>query len=154
MFTVLNKLGGKRKLSWNPGKRELLLLNEHRLKIDSIPVEILILNTSEWQMISGVQSTLINHVPMIVITDGSKGGKCIIKGEGEFSFVSSGNPAVEATGAGDSFAVGLVAGKIWGYKPKQAIGLGVTNAGSVVNYIGAKEGLLTRSAIESQAGIS
>jgi len=154
IFKILSQVSGGRKLSWNPGKKELFLLNQNQLLIDQLPVEILIVNKSEWQMVETLASTLRTHIPMIVVTDGQKGGHVFIRRGREFDFSSSGERAKETTGAGDSFSVGLVAGYIWGLEPKQAILLGTINAGSVVNQVGAKRGLLTKSAILSRAGIS
>ncbi|MBU0978806.1 MAG: PfkB family carbohydrate kinase [Patescibacteria group bacterium] len=154
LFKILSQVEGGRKLSWNPGKKELLLLNQNRLSIDQLPVEILIVNKLEWQMIDALTSTLRSHIPLIVVTDGHKGGHVFMRRGGEFDFASSGTQAKESTGAGDSFSVGLVAGHIWDFEPKKAVKLGVMNAGSVVSLVGAKQGLLTKSAILSRAGIS
>lgn len=51
---------------------------------------------------------------------------------------------VDRTGAGDAFGSGFVAGLIKTGKIEQAIRSGTANATSVVEYIGAKEGILTR----------
>jgi len=149
-----NQFGTERKLSWNPGKKELFLLAENRLPVNQIPAEILIMNKQEWQICETVHSTLRLHIPWIVITAGSEGGVVMVKDEGEFKFKSSAVKAVEATGAGDSFAVGVVAGKIWGLSPQESVRLGVINAESVVAQVGAKPGLLTKPALKQAAGVS
>ena len=52
------------------------------------------------------------------------------------------NKAVERTGAGDAFASGFVAGMIKYAHIEGALELAADNASSVVNYYGAKKGIL------------
>lgn len=52
---------------------------------------------------------------------------------------------VDRTGSGDAFGSGFVAGLIRTNKIEEAIRLGSANATSVVEYIGAKPGILTKS---------
>ena len=48
----------KQKLSWNPGKQELLLLAESRISLQNLPVEVLLVNEQEWAMVDIVQPAL------------------------------------------------------------------------------------------------
>jgi sugar/nucleoside kinase (ribokinase family) len=51
--------------------------------------------------------------------------------------------AVEETGAGDAFGSGLVAALIQGKEIEEAIEWGKRQAAKVVQYMGAKRGLMT-----------
>jgi ribokinase len=55
---------------------------------------------------------------------------------------------VDRTGAGDSFASTFTAAIILGKTPAEALTWGPVNSMSVVQYIGAQAGLLTREALE------
>lgn len=133
-----------RRMSWNPGKQELHLLVESQLAFNTLPVEILLVNEQEWAMVDLVQSALIAHIPVIVITNGSHGGRIIAQGR-ETAFQSQATQSIDDTGAGDAFATGFVCGYIW-QKPLDACAvMGAKNAASVVGQIGAKPGLLRKA---------
>lgn len=142
LFQVMR--GKEKRISWNPGKRELNLLAQRQLKAAELPVEILILNRSEWAIVESVQNELIEQIPEIVITDGPNGGWIKSADGRRRPFAPSGEQAVEATGAGDAFAVGYVAGRRWNKSPDEAAKLGASNAGSVVTKVGAKAGLISK----------
>ena len=84
---------------------------------------------------------------LVVITDGEKG-----------SFVHNGNefyvcpifPAhkIEMTGAGDAYATAFLAVLFYGKTAQEAMLWGAINAASVIEKIGAREGLLTKEEIE------
>ena len=109
-----------------------------------IVCHVLAMNRSEWEMIEPVQTQMLHQVPQLVITEGKRGGEVYLHGQHAFHFNSSGEEAVDTTGAGDSFTCGYVSGLLMGREPRQAVEVGVANAGSVVKYYGAKAGLLTR----------
>ena len=136
------------KLSWNPGKQELLMLAEKRLPIRDIPCEIFLVNDEEWRLIENVQSRVLNTYPYVAITAGKKGGDIYFHGEHACHFPALGSEPVDTTGAGDSFAVGFVAGVYWGKTPQEAALLGARNSASVINHYGAKTGLLTKQRLE------
>lgn len=129
-------------LSWNPGKKELGLLANREILINEVPVKIFIVNESEWNLIENVQQDVLQTVELVVVTAGKKGGEIYQNGEHICHFPARGKKVVDATGAGDSFSVGFTAGIIWGKNPQDAAELGSQNAGSVVTYFGAKDGLL------------
>jgi len=56
--------------------------------------------------------------------------------------------SIESTGAGDSFASAMVAALILGKDLKEAMLWGPINSMSVVSYVGAQKGLLTREKLE------
>lgn len=133
----------KQKLSWNPGKQELLLLAESRISLQNLPVEVLLVNEQEWAMVDIVQPALQAHVPVIVITNGSRGGRILSKGN-EFEFASQSVTSVDDTGAGDAFAVGFVTNYIKQESLERCAEMGAKNAASVVQHLGGKPGLLRR----------
>jgi ribokinase len=57
-------------------------------------------------------------------------------------------PPVDRTGAGDSFASTFTAAIALGKSPAEALTWGPVNSMSVVQYIGAQAGLLTRDELE------
>lgn len=131
------------KTSWNPGKQELHLLAESQLPVDKLAVEVLFVNTQEWQMVQTVQSSLRARIPVIVITAGGAGGTVLFQNR-ELPYASAQVTSVDDTGAGDAFAVGFVTAYIHQQPIETCIQAGVTNAGSVIQQIGAKAGLLTK----------
>lgn len=142
---------GKTSCSWNPGSAELDLINAKKLKADSIPCQIMIVNAEEWKKIRLHQQAFKAVVPEIIVTDGSRGGKLYLKNARRpHSFTSSGVRTVDATGAGDSFGVGYVSARLKGLPPIEALEWGIANAGSVVSELGAKAGLLTAAELSKQ----
>lgn len=135
------------KLSWNPGKAELLMLADERLIVSDIPCEVFLVNNEEWQMIVDVQNQILNNFPYVVVTAGKNGGDVYYQAEQLFHFPALSSGVVDSTGAGDSFSVGFVAGLYWGKTPQEAAVLGAKNAASVVNNYGAKTGLLAKEKI-------
>ncbi len=83
---------------------------------------------------------------IVVITDGRDGAYAY---DGEtYYYVKSYPPkAKERTGAGDSFSIAFVSALIKGKSIEQALLWGNANSTSVVQYIGAREGLLTENQI-------
>ena len=76
-----------------------------------------------------------------IITDGRQGVH-VYNGEEVFTGIPRRNKAVETTGAGDAFASTFLGALIKKKDIEFAIRAGMANAGSVVEHIGAKEGLL------------
>ncbi len=136
------------KLSWNPGSKELALLRNQELPVGKIAAHVVAMNQTEWEMIAPLQSQLLQHIPQLIITAGKRGGEVYLQGQHAFHFNSSGEAAVDTTGAGDSFTCGYVSGLLMGQEPQQAAQVGVANAGSVVKYYGAKAGLLSREQLK------
>ena len=57
-------------------------------------------------------------------------------------------PPLERTGAGDAFASTFVAALALGLSPEEAIRWAPINSASVVQYVGAQKGLLTKEELE------
>ncbi|MCL5409882.1 MAG: carbohydrate kinase family protein [Patescibacteria group bacterium] len=85
---------------------------------------------------------------MVVITDG-KNGSFGFDGKSCYHLEIFPAKVVEMTGAGDSFATGLLAGLIDGQQLTEALRWGAANSASVVAAIGPQTGLLNYSQIKS-----
>jgi ribokinase len=165
-------------LSWNPGKAELALLTSRQLSIKEVPVQIFIVNQQEWELIADVQNQILRQVPQVIVTNAEQGGRVYLSAESgqqagqrvarradstmkrarrtkqgrepeQFHFPASGVKAVDTTGAGDAFCAGYVTGQLWGKTPRQSVQLGVANAASVIQFYGAKAGLLTKQRLQA-----
>ena len=85
-----------------------------------------------------------------VITDGPNGAY-VIDGEGQawhMPMYPDPKPPVDRTGAGDSFSSTFTAAIALGKTPAEALAWGPINSMSVVQYIGAQAGLLSRAKLE------
>ncbi len=132
------------RMSWNPGKSALEQIAKGELDCDSLPVQVLILNKEEWQIIAERQEQLASRIPHIVVTDGSRGG--VYKHQGTSTeYQAESLAAVDETGAGDAFCVGFVSALLHNKTPQDGIEWGKRNAASVVQQLGAKPGLLRHS---------
>lgn len=142
------------KLSWNPGNKELKLINEGKIDISSLPVSILILNKHEWDSIKEKQPEILQAISHIVVTNGKYGGEVYIDGKAQIRFLSNQNSSkiTDETGAGDSFIVGYITAQIKNKSIIESCNWGKRNAESVIKQVGAKPGLLTITQIESHNG--
>ncbi len=134
-------------MSWNPGRGELELLKTGRLRIQDMPCKIMFCNKTEWQSISALQQQILENVGEVIVTDGSSPGVVYLGAalSDAIEFTPPQSEAVDETGAGDGFAVGYVTGRLYGKEPAEALEWGLKNAQSVIQYYGAKEGLLTQA---------
>ncbi|MBW3004580.1 carbohydrate kinase family protein [Candidatus Woesearchaeota archaeon] len=112
---------------------------------------LLVLNKEEAQAIAHSRKDidfllkkLQDHVPLVVITDGKKGAYAY-NGIEKYALKVGPQKIVEATGTGDSFASGILAGIILGFDIEKSMRLAYANGVSVLGHVGAKEKLLTRS---------
>lgn len=137
-------------LSWNPGKQELALLADGTLAVADVPATVLILNAAEWELVQPVQTALMQKIPQILVTQGKNGGYMYLNGQKSLQFSGAHVESVDDTGAGDAFSTGYVAGQLLKLSPETCIQWGVTNAGSVIRYFGAKSGLLDRERMQAQ----
>ncbi len=141
----------KVKIGYNPGAHEL------RDGIDGMKdllavLEVFIVNKEEaWRLVGKEEdikvllSKLRKYGPkIVVVTDGKKGAACF-DGDNFYYQPIFETTVVEKTGAGDAFATGLVAALIHGLDIKTALRYGAANSASVVGYVGAQAGLLTKS---------
>ncbi len=131
-------------LSWNPGKKELALLSNRQLSVKTISCEVFFVNTEEWSMIANVQGEVLQSFRYVVVTAGKRGGDVYYNNEHVLHFPALGGLPIDATGAGDAFATGFVAGILWEKSIKESAEIGAKNAASVIKYYGAKTGLLTK----------
>lgn len=84
-----------------------------------------------------------------VITDGVKGAYASYDGEGWYMPpYPDPKPPLERTGAGDAFASTFVVALCMGMSVLQALRWAPINSMSVVQYVGAREGLLTKDKLE------
>ncbi|HEX7456657.1 MAG TPA: carbohydrate kinase family protein [Candidatus Nanoarchaeia archaeon] len=112
--------------------------------------DVVIMNREEAADITGIdfdQKEQVVHKMCLlargvgVITDGVGGATAC--DENYFYHIGThGNPAVERTGAGDAFASGFLAGLIKSGSIEEALELAADNASNVVNYFGAKKGII------------
>ncbi len=143
------------KVAFQPGTYQLRE-SENVLKPVLKSSEVILLNVEEAQMMTGVKGrnpvrimkALRARGPKIVVmTDGQDGAYAH---DGERSFFVKAYPpnAIERTGAGDSFSIGFVGALIKEKTIEEALLWGNANATSVVQYVGAQEGLLSESGIK------
>lgn len=126
------------KVAWNPGERELKMRNE--VKRIARKLEVLILNQGEADEIFGQgEKELLAKIN--IITHGKEGAS-LYSNQKELFIATPQREAVDETGAGDAFGSGFVAGLVKGMELKEAFDLAMRNGVSVVQHIGAKEGLL------------
>lgn len=135
------------RVSWNPGSKELK--SKTKVKKLAEKVEVFNLNRQEMQSLVGqnLDDTsfwqLVRNlgVPLTIVTDGRRGAY-LLHDQGLHFLPTPKTDPVDETGAGDAFGSGFIAGLIKGRDEKSAFGLAMKNGSSVVQHIGAKEGLL------------
>jgi len=135
-------------LSWNPGRLELEAILDSKISFAAPPVQILLLNKEEWEMLTPFQEKLKSTVPQIVVTNGAHGGTIWTTGQPAHKYQAASVTSVDDTGAGDAFGTGFVAAHLHGKTPHQALAWAIANSAAVVQQIGAKPGLLTHAEIE------
>lgn len=108
-----------------------------------------ILNTDESDIKILLQKTKDLGLQIPIITDGPNGAYALYENK-TYSIPMYPDPKepVDRTGAGDSFASTITSALLLGVPFEQALLWGPINSMSVVQYIGAQEGLLTRNKIE------
>ncbi|MBI4138091.1 MAG: carbohydrate kinase family protein [Candidatus Wildermuthbacteria bacterium] len=142
------------KLAFNPGSHQLHEGPDILAPILRI-TEVLFVNKEEAQVLAGKEDDMTELMRKIhalgpkiaVITEGPKG-----------AYVSDGKalrrlgifpaPLVERTGAGDAFATGFVSALAYGKDISEAMRWGAINSAFVIQYIGAREGLLKKDAMD------
>lgn len=149
IFLHAKKIGAK--TAWNPSQKELSLGME---KLSSFieKTGVLILNSSEALSLTGKTgieknlSLLSRSAKIVAITDGANGAYACAGGK-FFSAKSFNVKVVDVTGAGDAFGCAFVAGIAEGKTIAQALDAGCANASSVVQFLGAKNKLLSEKEI-------
>lgn len=146
------------KLVFQPGTFQIRLGRE-KLKDLYAVTEIFFCNKEEAELILGVKE---DHIPALlkglkqlgpkipVITDGPKGAYVLEEDGTAWHMPMYPDPKepVDRTGAGDSFSSTFTAAIALGLSPHEALAWGPINSMSVVQYIGAQKGLLTKEQLE------
>lgn len=134
------------KVMLNPASIELE--ESDKLKTLLEDVTVLAVNKEEAQMIVHGETSeelvrhLTHYVPVAIVSDGPKG----VVATDSKTIVSAGMyedvPVVDRTGAGDAFGSGFLSAYVQGKSLSESIIFASANSTSVVQYIGAKEGIL------------
>lgn len=142
-------------LGFNPGSHQL---NEGLKKLRPIlkVTTVLFVNREEAQTLVGKEPDIKNlmnkfhdeGVEIVAITDGPKGSYAS-DGKNAYYLNIFPAPLIERTGAGDSFSTGFMGALIYGKNIADAMCWGTVNSASVIQKIGAREGLLKKKEIES-----
>lgn len=145
------------KLSFQPGSFQIQLGSE-TLKDVYEACELFFCNKEEAQQILGTDETDISELlkgvknlgPTIpVITDGPQGAYALAEdGVWHMPMYPDPAPPVDRTGAGDAFSSTFTSALALGHDIPTALRWGPINSMSVVQHIGAQEGLLTREQLE------
>lgn len=151
------------KIVWNPGSIQIDQ-GVHKYKNLLLNTSILFLNRDEGikftrlavkSRVEDISRLLHSMGPkIVVITEGKKGASAY-DGRIFYKIDALDKKRVDATGAGDSFAVGFAGKLIFEneFSKEQiieALRWGIINSASVVNKIGAQAGLLTSTQIEDE----
>jgi ribokinase len=153
------------KLAFQPGTFQMELGKERLSRIYAM-TEVFAVNVEESQRILRVPEEdrdikslcerLVALGPkMILLTDGPNGAYLFWKGDGAADFklymmplYPDPKPPYDRTGAGDAFSSTFIAALALGKTPLEALTWAPINSMSVVQYIGAQEGLLSREKLE------
>lgn len=155
-------------LVFAPGTKQLDA-GYHKLKPFLENTDILILNKEEGEKLAN-SKWLITKSQMqikdllarlqslgpktVVVTDG-RHGSYLLEEQGNVHVQRVfPHKIVERTGAGDAYASGFLAAHFLGTDWQEAMRWGTTNAGSVVEHIGAQKGLLKRGEMEERLKIT
>jgi sugar/nucleoside kinase (ribokinase family) len=147
------------KLAFQPGTFQMEL-GVDKLKKIYARTEVFAVNVEEAQRILGAEESdrdikslcerIVALGPKIVLlTDGPNGA--YLFDQGKLYLIPpypDPKPPYERTGAGDAFSSTFVAALALGKTPLEALTWAPINSMSVVQYIGAQEGLLTRTKLE------
>lgn len=151
-FARKNKI----KIACNPGNSQISL-SKKSLESALSKIDILILNQEEASLLTQIpyykEEDVFKKLDLLVpgITVMTKGKEGVVVSDGNYIFKSKApsTKVVEKTGAGDAFGSGFVAGFIKKGNIPYAIQLGMANATSCVQEIGAKKGLLEKKKLPS-----
>lgn len=138
------------KIAWNPGKKELREPEKVRTLLQD--VEILIVNKEEASLIfEGVSAEELvrnacSFVEVAILTDGANGVWAASDGKIIRAGMYEDIPSLDRTGAGDAFGSGFVSQWAQGADIKESILFASANSTSVIQYMGAKKGILYKNA--------
>ncbi len=143
------------KLGFNPGSHQLkegLLVLSPIMQVATVFLvnkdeakRLLLGSDNIKELLQGLKS---KGPQIVVITDDGKGSYCF-DGTSFYYLDIFHVPLIEMTGAGDAYSTGFVSALALGLTVKEAMRWGAMNGASVVQKIGAREGLLTRKTMET-----
>ncbi len=153
-FAKKNKI----KVAGNPSGQELKFFKAKPELLDNY--DVFIINQEEASYLTGVPyqqekeifKKLDDWVKGIVVM--TKGPQGVAVSDGKMIWQAGSfkeKKMVDRTGAGDAFGSGFVAGLIQASRIEYAIRLGSANATSVVEYVGAKKGIVTKNDFEKSS---
>ncbi len=143
------------KVALNPGSRELQKPNQLRpllqfvdfLQVNKLEAEMLTGSVFEnqhfWSVIQSYGSKII------AVTNGRHGAHVVTQSENYFSPIINLSPADE-TGAGDAFGSAFVSSLLFKQSTRTSLSWAMHQSGSVVGFVGAKTGLLTKAQMLTQ----
>jgi len=143
------------KIAFNPGTHQLRSSLEILKKVLT-ETSVLFVNKEEAVKISGIKGGSIKMLlkemqktgpETVVITDGDKGAFAV-SAEEFLHMPILPAPIVERTGCGDSFAAGFLVALNNGLTFSDALIWGAINSSLVIQFIGAREGLITKEKME------
>jgi len=145
------------KLAFQPGSHQLREGKEGLREILEV-TEVILLNKEEAAGLlgsKGEMKELLKNLAslgpkIVVITDGVNGSWSFDGKTVRLAGIFPESETVERTGAGDAYSTAFVAGLISGEEVGQAMRWGSANASSVVEHIGAREGLLTKEGMKKR----
>ena len=123
-------------------------------------LDVAVMNREEGASLTGLDykreekifGALDEYIPgAVILTDGPKG---VLVSDGKNIYragIFKNKNVADRTGAGDAFGSGFVAGLIKSNNVEEAIKLASANATNVVEYIGAKAGILTKDQFENDS---
>lgn len=142
------------KLAFNPGTHQIHLGRTRLLPLLR-KTNIIFLNREEAAKVLEIESRDVKKIvhalhrigiTVVVLTDGPDGAYASDGKKIQYLRIFRG-PVVERTGAGDAYGSGFLSALIKGRSLSEAMLWGNSNSTSVVQYIGARAGLLTEEAI-------
>ena len=141
------------KVCFNPGNWELLNFDKFTEIISGC--EVLILNKFEAddifsnnEIANQLEKISERRAKIAIITDARNGAYLRSEGKNYHMGILP-SETIDPTGAGDSFSSGFISGLIYGVRPESAMKWGMANAASVVESVGANEGLLDKEKISN-----
>lgn len=140
---------------WNPGKTQFTTGFEYFRAVFPA-IDILILNKEELELFAEKKGDIndLAHifikagVSAVVVTDGSKGAHYISATTSLFQPTLDERPPVCTLGAGDAFAVGILAALLEDRSPEAQLLWGTKSSESVIREFGAQVGQIGREELE------
>lgn len=139
-------------LAWNPGMTEIEKGGDQILQLLKKGIDIFNVNREEAAVLTGASVKSILKIFMHlhsdtnrvrIITDGANGAY-LCNGASCYKAGTSSAKGISSTGAGDAFGSGVVASLIQEDPIHNALRVGTLNAESVIQSLGAKQGLLKK----------